>query len=128
MLEWYRNLYQKWGDRLKYLYASSTRDYLLSAYYNDVVNNVYRTDSEVQEDYFRQLKVMIHELKELTPRFGIFLNDWKNLFLTRGGTVHTAVREKQFYHKTRSGEVMADWLSDAVNGKIHDAGMELLDE
>lgn len=128
MLEWYRNLYQKWGDRLKYLYASSTRDYLLSAYYNDVVNNVYRTDSEVQEDFFRQLKVMIHELKELTPRFGIFLNDWKNLFLTRGGTVHTAVREKQFYHKTRSGEVMADWLSDAVNGKIHDAGMELLDE
>ena len=46
----------------------------------------------------------------------------------RGGTVHTAVRERQFYHKTRSGETMAEWLFDAVNGNIYDVGMDLLSD
>lgn len=125
-LEWYRCLYRKWGDRLKYLYASSVRDYLLSAYYNDVAHKTYKTDSEVQEVFFHQLNDMVRELKKLTPHFGFFLNDWKNLFLMRGGTVHTAVRERQFYHKTKSGDIMADWLFDAVNGRIRDVGLDLL--
>ena len=125
-LEWYRNLYKKRGDSLKYLYASSVRDYLLSAYYNDVAHKTYKTDSEVQEVFYHQLQEMVTELKKLTPRFGIFLNDWKNLFLTRGGTVHTAVRERQFYHKTRCGLSMADWLTQAVEGQIMDVGLELL--
>jgi hypothetical protein len=125
-LDWYRSLYKKWGDRLNYLYASSVRDYLLSAYYNDVENNTYKTDGEVQEIFFRQLREMVRNLKKLTPRFGIFLNDWKNFFLMRGGTVHTAVRKRHFYHRTRSGVTMADWLSNAVDGRIQDVGLELL--
>lgn len=125
-LEWYRSLYAKWGDRLKYLYASSVRDYLLSSYYNDVAHKTYGTDAEVQEIFCGQLRDMVRELKRLTPRFGIFLNDWKNFFLMRGGTVHTAVRKRQFYHRTRSGVTMAGWLRDAVNGQIRDVGLELL--
>ncbi len=126
-LEWYRSLYKKRGDSLKYLYASSVRDYLLSAYYNDVAHKTYKTDSEVQEVFYHQLQEMVADLKNLTPRFGIFLNDWKNFFLMRGGTIHTAVRERQFYHKTRSGISMADWLAQAVEGEIRDVGLDLLD-
>ena len=91
-----------------------------------MAHKTYKTDSEVQEVFFHQLNDMVRELKKLTPHFGFFLNDWKNLFLMRGGTVHTAVRERQFYHKTKSGDIMADWLFDAVNGRIRDVGLDLL--
>ena len=124
-LEWYRQLYKERKDSIRYLYASSVRDYLLSAYYNDVANKTYKTDGEVQEIFREQLKKMVHDLKKLTPRFSFFLNDWKNLFLMRGGTVHTAVRQKRFYTKL-NGISMARWLGDAVEGKLRDVGMELL--
>ena len=64
---------------------------------------------------------MVHDLKKLTPRFSFFLNDWKNLFLMRGGTVHTAVRQKRFYTKL-NGISMARWLGDAVEGKTAGCG------
>lgn len=43
-LDWYKRLYSEYGGRLTYLYASSTRDYLLSAYYNDVINHKYKSE------------------------------------------------------------------------------------
>ena len=33
----------------------------------------YETDQDVQEDYYNQLIDMVHELKEITPNFGIFI-------------------------------------------------------
>ena len=45
-----------------------------------------------------------------------------------GGTVHTAVRQLNFYLKARSGVTMVQWLFDAVNGNVYDAGMDLLEE
>ena len=124
-LDWYRDLYRRRGDSLNYLYASSVRDYLLSAYYNDVANKVYKTDAEVQELFQKQLRHMVKELKKLTSRFTMFLYDWKNLFLMRGGTVHTAVRHRRFYTKL-DGISMAQWLGEAVDGKLRDVGLELL--
>ena len=125
-LDWYRDLYTKYGDRIRYLYSSSVRDYLLSAYYNDIVNRKYETDADVQEEFFHQLKEMVWELKKITPRFGIFLNEWKIPIITMGGTVHTSVREPHFALFTQNGISMADWLRDATEGKVYDVGLDLL--
>ena len=43
----------------------------------------------------------------------------------RGGTVHTAVRPRRFYTKL-DGISMAQWLGEAVDGKLRDVGLELL--
>ncbi len=125
-LDWYKDLYAKYGDRFKYLYSSSIRDYLLSAYYNDIVSKRYVSDSLVQEEYFRQLKEMVSELKELTPHFGMFLNEWKIPLITMGGTVHTSVREPHFTLFTQNGISMAKWLKDATDGKVYDVGLDLI--
>ncbi|MBE5861036.1 MAG: pectin acetylesterase [Butyrivibrio sp.] len=125
-LSWYRKLYQKYGNSLRYLYASSTRDYLLSAYYNDVTNKVYKTDSDVQSAFYEQLKEMVLELKKLTPDFGMYINEWEIPLITKGGTVHTAVREPYFTKFTQDDVTMARWLYDAVNGNVYDVGMSLL--
>lgn len=127
-LDWYKALYAKYGDRFKFLYSSSTRDYLLSAYYNDIIRKKYETDSEVQDEYYHQLIQMVKELKSITPSFGIFINDWKLPLITMGGTVHTSVRELHFTAFTQNGISMANWLIDAVEGKVYDVGMDLLRE
>jgi hypothetical protein len=125
-LSWYRNLHKKYGDKLRYLYSSSTRDYVLSAYYNDVTNKTYKTDSDVQDAYYEQLREMVAELKELTPDFSMYINNWTLPLITKGGTVHTAVREPYFTKFMQDGVTMAKWLSDAVDGKMYDVGMDLL--
>ncbi len=125
-LSWYRNLYAKYGDKLRYLYSSSTRDYVLTAYYNDITNKTYKTDSDVQDAYLGQLKEMVHELKALSPSFGMYINNWTLPIVSKGGTVHTAVREPYFTRFTQDDVSMARWLYDAVNGNVYDIGMNLL--
>ena len=125
-LDWYKNLYKNYGDRFKLLYSSSVRDYLLSAYYNDIINKKYETDADVQKEYFDQLCEMVRQLKEITPHFGIFLNEWKIPLITMGGTVHCSVREPHFLLFTQNGISMADWLKDATEGKVYDVGLDLL--
>ncbi len=127
-LDWYKDLYEKKGDKIRYLYSSSVRDYLLSSYYNDIVNKKFETDQEIQEEYYKLLKEMVSELKAMTPRFGIFINDWKIPIITMGGTVHTSVREPHFTLFTQNGISMADWLKDATEGKVYDVGLDLLQD
>jgi hypothetical protein len=132
-MDWYHMLYNKYGEKLKYLYASSTHDYLLSAYYNDITYKTYRTNSDVQAAFYGQLRDMAADFKNMSENSGLFINEWKNLNVMypglRGGTVHTAVRHPNFYAKSdgKNGISMADWLYDAVNGRIYSVGMGLLD-
>ncbi len=125
-LSWYKELFAKYGEKLRYLYSSSTRDYVLTAYYNDITNKTYKTDSDVQDAYYLQLKEMVSELKALTPKFGMYINNWVVPLITKGGTVHTAVREPYFTRFTQDDVTMARWLYDAVNGNVYDIGMSLL--
>ncbi|MCI1305832.1 MAG: pectin acetylesterase-family hydrolase [Lachnospiraceae bacterium] len=125
-VEWFRSCHAKLGDRIRYLYSASVRDYLLSAYLSDMTRKVYRTDAEFQEKFFEQSREMIRDLKEITSRFGIFLYDWKNHRFHLGGTVHTAVRHRRFYFKGLRPASMAQWLIDGAEGRIYDIGMDLL--
>lgn len=125
-VEWFRDCYEKFGESIRYLYAGSVRDYLLSAYYSDMLRKEYRTDAEIQEKFFQRMQEMIDALKSITPRFGMFLYDWKNHRFHLGGTVHTAVRHKRFFFKGRRRSSMARWLYDGTRGNIYDIGMELL--
>nr|MCR4744823.1 pectin acetylesterase [Lachnospiraceae bacterium] len=108
------------------LYSSSIYDYLLSSYYNDIKNKKYETNEEIQQEFYEQLKLMVSELKDITDKFTIFLNDWKIPLITMGGTVHTSVREHYFTLFTQDGITMSNWLHDAVNGRIYDVGMNLI--
>ncbi len=125
-LDWYRALYEKFGNRFRYLYASSVRDYLLSAYYNDIIKKTYKTDKEVQLIFQKQLEEMVNELIRITPAFHFYFYDWEIPPITQGGTVHTSVREITFSSRRIEGVSMARWLEDAVNGSPYSIGMKLL--
>lgn len=124
-LDWYEALTARFGDKLRYLYASSTHDFLLSAYYSDVTNKVYESDAEVQDAYFQQLKEMVRSLRQMAPGISFYFNRWKNP-VTMGGTIHTAVREPYFFAAEPGRPSMAKWLIDAVHGATADVGDDLL--
>jgi len=125
-LDWYRALYRRRGDQYRYLYACSVQDYLLSAFYNDVKNKTYSTDERMQRIFRRQLQDMVRAMQKLTPSFGIYIYDWRRPVLYRGGTIHTMVRQPEFYFHRRGMPSMAKWLSAAVDGQVQNVGMELL--
>ena len=127
-LDWYRALYRRRGDQYRYLYACSVRDYLLSAFYNDVHNKKYDTDERMQRLFTRQLRDMVRALQKVTPSFGIYLYDWRRPVLYRGGTIHTMVRQPEFYLHRRGIPSMAKWLAAAVEGEIQSVGLELLEK
>ena len=125
-LDWFRLLNKKHPGAFRCLYASSVFDFILSAYYNDLENRVFRTDEEVQQEFRAQLVQMVHELREINPQFGFFLNNWKIPGLTMGGTTHTSVRENYFTRFEEEGVTMSQWLSDAVYGNVYSVGMHYL--
>ncbi len=128
--DWYRQLLKDHPGRFRVLYATSTHDYLLSAYYNDMTTKTYKTTSGVRSAYYRQTKNMIRWLQELTPDSAFFIYNWVDPLLTKAqmGTIHTAVRQPYFYVplKGHDGMTMATWLNDAVNGRLYDVGLDLL--
>ena len=125
-LDWYRGVYARRGEHYRYLYASSVQDYLLSAFYNDLKNKKYDTDEKVQRIFQRQLREMVRELRKITSAFGIYLYDWHRPVLYRGGTIHTMVRQPEFYLHRRGMPSMAKWLSQAVEGTPYCVGLNLL--
>lgn len=126
--DWYRALLASHPGRFRLLYASSTHDYLLSTFYNDMTNKVYKTNAGVRSAYFRQLKNMVSWLRDLDPSFSFYINNWVNPLFTKAqmGTIHTVVRQPYFFIPGHGGITMATWLSDAVNGKTYDVGTSLL--
>lgn len=129
--DWYRDLLGTHQGRFYCLYASSTHDYLLSTFYNDLNHKKYEDDAAAREMYHRQLLPMLKELREAEPGFAFFINNWRNPLFTMGmpGTVHTAVRQPFYYQEhplAPKGTTMAKWLGDAVDGKMYDVGMELV--
>ncbi len=127
-LDWYEALHKEYGKRFKYLYAGSTHDYLLSTFYNDIRKKKYETDKLIQEEFFERYREMLKKLKEIEPEFGFFIYNWRNILYTKGGTVHTAVRELNFYNRLKTDVPMYEWLGDAVNGKVYSVGMRLMEK
>ncbi len=130
-VDWYKKLYNTYGDKFRYLYSTSTHDYLLSAYYNDVANKVFASDKDIQAEFHEQMKVMLTQLKEINPGFHFYLNNFRNKMVMKsgmkGGTIHTNIRNLNFHLANSEGVSMEKWLYDAMHDKLYDSGMSLLE-
>ena len=73
------------------------------------------------------MKRMVADLRKLDPEFAFFIHDWHRPFsIYKGGTIHTAVRQPEFTIRTQDDVTMAYWLSECVEGRKFDVGMQLL--
>ncbi len=125
--DWYEHISKKYGDRVKCLYASSTHDYLLSAFINEERSGEYFTDEATQNEYAASLADMCERMAGFSHNMHFFIYNYRMpLIFGRGGTIHTAVRSPHFFIPNTGGITMADWLFDAVGGNMYDVGTELV--
>ena len=125
-LDFYENLMNTMGDRCRYLYASSVEDYLLSSFQNEIDGGEFETNEESQKKYRSDLKEMHECLSSLSQPMHFYYYDWRSPILTKGGTVHTAVRQPFYYQKSQGVTTMAHWLHEAVKDHPFDVGLNLL--
>ena len=67
------------------------------------------------------------ELKELTPKFSFYIHDFMADELAPG-VLHCSFANGFYTHGRIDGVSPKEWLEDAMNGKLYDVGMGLLED
>lgn len=122
-------LHEKYGDRIRYLALSSTRDAILAWYRNILRDGSEENTKEGGEIYQQELKEACFLLKKGIPGMGFYIFDEpavgvdSNLNLTR----HT-ILEDPAANEPMGGNISAlEWLVNCVKGKVESIGFELLE-
>lgn len=116
---------------VRILFDCSVRDYNLSAaqvfFDRGSEGDIPAKIGKAEGDRFQQLlKKMAEDLQEKIPGCGIYI--WDEETQKDGHlTVHTATGTKIYFARRGEDPSIADWLEDAVNGKVECYGLELLD-
>lgn len=127
LLDWFRRLYKKLGDRANYMNSCSYHDGLLSQYQKMINHGINKIDKAGLDEFFVHLVETNKTLLQEVPGFHFHISaveyNEKN-----DSTAHTATRYKRFYTKNAEGISNADWLNDAANhGKFYNVGIHLLE-
>ena len=127
-LDCFASLHKKYGDDIHLLFDCSTRDGDLAKVQNYFDDGIMEVD-EKQADEFQQI------LKEAIPEFkeaGVSLFIWDGVPWyddPRNMTAHTIIATPAvwipFEEQKKS---VAEWLTDAIEGKMSDYGVELIDK
>jgi len=111
---------------VKILFTCSTRDGILGIYQDYFINNkIVPTTAKTGELFISDLKKHVADMQRDIPGCGIFL--WDDLILDekKNLTLHTINSGDEFF-KDRSGNgSIAQWVQNAVNGKIESFGLGL---
>jgi hypothetical protein len=127
ILDWFRLLYIKLGDRVNYMNSCSYHDGLLATYQKKLNHGLFKLDQPALDEFHGYLaetnKTLLQEIPGFRCHISALEYNPKN-----DSTTHTATRFKRFYTKNEQGISNADWLNDALNqGKRYNVGLQLLD-
>ncbi|MET3938095.1 uncharacterized protein YxeA [Paenibacillus sp. PvP094] len=122
-------LHQKWADQVNILFDSSTRDGDLAKVQNYFDTGNMETDEEKADIYQKILKESIPKLKK---QAGAYLFIWDGLPWyddPRNLTMHTIIATPYFYNRFENVNMsISEWTMNAVNGKLEDYGLDLVDK
>lgn len=122
------SLRQKYGNDIKLLYCTSTRDGDLSKIQNYFLNGIMDVDESVADEYQQTLKDAIPLFKQAGVSLFIFdgvsyYDDPRNM------TSHTIIATPAVWVPFEIQEQsVAGWLSDAINGEEKDYGVDLVNK
>lgn len=129
VLDSYTALYQKYGDRLHYLFLSSVRDALLAEAQNGLDRKGLTVDMESGIRYQENLKIMCRKLQENIPEIGIYIftgpmdapgfDEYKL-------TLHCALNNHYVFDYDEVGKTPGEWILNAMQGNVERLGLELL--
>lgn len=127
-LDCLKALHEKYGDGIHLLFDSSTRDGDLAKMQNYFDTGIMEVDEEVADIYQQILKDTIPKFKDAGVSLFIFdgigyYDDTRNM--TAHTIIATPVAWLTFEEQNKS---VAEWLTDAINGKLNDYGVDLVDK
>ncbi|MBR6967510.1 MAG: esterase [Ruminococcus sp.] len=127
-LDCLKALHEKYGDGIHLLFDSSTRDGDLAKMQNYFDTGIMEVDEEVADIYQQILKYTIPKFKDAGVSLFIFdgigyYDDKRNM--TAHTIIATPVVWLTFEEQNKS---VAEWLTDAINGKLNDYGVDLVDK
>ena len=127
-LDCFASLHKKYGDDIHLLFDCSTRDGDLAKVQNYFDDGIMDVDEKQADEFQQILKEAIPELKEA----GVSLFIWDGVPWyddPRNMTAHTIIATPAvwvpFEEQKKS---VAEWLTDAIEGKMSDYGVELIDK
>ena len=126
MLDSYTALYEKYGDRVRYLFISSVRDALLVVAQNDLDGRGHTHDIESGIRYQNNLKVLCGEIVEKIPKAGLYIftdpmdaPGYDDSFLM----LHCVLNNSFLFDCKEEGKSPCEWILNAMNGKIERLGL-----
>ena len=119
-----------WSDGVNILFDCSTRDGDLSKVQNYFDTGVLDVDETSADDF--QNRVLKESLPDFKERVDVTLYIWDGLAWyddPRNLTMHTIIATPYvFADLNDNGISIAEWLNNAVNGELHDYGLDLVDK
>ena len=123
-----RALREKYGDGIRLLYCTSTRDGDLAKIQNYFQNGIMDVDEAVADVYQQTLKEAIPQFKEIGVSLFIFdglsyYDDPRNM------TSHTIISTPVVWIPfEEQGQSVSGWLVDVINGTLKDYGLDLINK
>lgn len=124
--DWFKALYERHGDRPRYLFTCGNRDHVLMLFWHYVVDGQFIMEVSYAEAFQKALKRMVEELKSSIPNFSVYIHDFMKEQLSPG--VLHCIMGNLFYTQGKIDAVSpVEWMLSAMNGMPRDIGLSLLD-
>lgn len=113
---------------VKILFTCSTRDGGLAKYQSYIDGNTYAPSEAYGDVMEENLRVTVAALQENIPGCGVYI--WNHIPYTNSGTLtkHTILYSKALFEPVSADVSIAEWISDAVDGRVESYGLELLEQ
>lgn len=117
----YKSLYEKYGNRIKFLYVSSLWDGELCRYQSYADYGEFSASNEDANDFAKRLETMLNQLREAIPELGIYIYDKLPYSFSPDQiqlTQHTILSLDMVYWPLMDNVSVIDWLYRAVNNHV----------
>ncbi len=126
ILDWFRWLYGRLGDRAIYLQSCSIYDGILSTFQSKMNHGAFVCDRRAISGFALHLGETVRALSREVPGYRYYLTD-QGQSPRDGSTPHTTCRYARFYSGGPKGVSVAAWLEDAASGRrLHNVGEGLV--
>lgn len=123
LVDFYRQLAGRLGDRARYLFCCGVGDVALTSFQNYFDTGVQAYTPEGAERMGRALTRQVEQLRALGVPFGFYIHPFKQ---PDGLTQHMTLAASTFIEGRVEGVSPMQWLNDAVNGRLYSVGCRLL--
>lgn len=125
VVDWFKALHDRYGDKPRYLYTCGSRDETLVTFGHYLDDGQFMQDETYCEMFRQALGQMCGALKAISPRFAVYIHDFEKERLAPG-VKHCIFANGCYTGHNMDGITPKQWLADAMEDRLYDVGVRLL--